>query len=95
MRAVTPAGHEVEQTQAEPAEHSGRRPARRFRSEKRLTLSVEEVAEVMGIGRTLAYEAVRRGEIPSIRIGSRILVAKAALSRLLTFPSRQQGEHEA
>ena len=49
----------------------------------RLTLTVEEVAATLGISRAFAYEAVRRGEIPSIRIGRRVLVPRAALERLL------------
>jgi len=50
---------------------------------ERLTLSVEEAAAALGISRAFAYEAVRRGEIPSIRIGRRVLVPHAALHRLL------------
>lgn len=50
----------------------------------RLTLTVEEAAATLGISRAFAYEAVRRGEIPSIRIGRRILVPYAALDRLLS-----------
>lgn len=44
----------------------------------RLTLTVEEAATVLGISRAFVYEAVRRGEIPSIRIGCRILVPRHA-----------------
>ena len=47
------------------------------------TLSVEETAKVLGIGRNSAYEGVRTGEIPSIRIGKRILVPRLALERIL------------
>ncbi len=50
--------------------------------EKR-TYSVPEAATVLGIGRSAAYEAARTGEIPTIRIGKRILVPVAALERLL------------
>jgi excisionase family DNA binding protein len=50
---------------------------------ERLTLTVEEAATLLGISRAFAYEAVTRGEIPSIRIGRRVLVPKAALQRLL------------
>ncbi len=53
---------------------------------QRLTLTVEEAAERLGISRTLAYEAVRRGEIPSIRIGRRILVPASRLDDLLGGP---------
>ena len=39
----------------------------------RLTITVEEAAVALGISRTLAYEALHRGELPFIRIGRRIL----------------------
>jgi excisionase family DNA binding protein len=48
-----------------------------------LTLSVEETAKALGIGRNQAYEAVHKGEIPAIRVGSRWLVPIRALKRLL------------
>ena len=51
--------------------------------EDRLTLTVEEAGTLLGISRAFAYEAVRRGEIPSIRIGRRVLVPKVALQRML------------
>ena len=51
--------------------------------EDRLVFTVEEAAELLGISRSFAYEAVQRGEIPSMRIGKRILVPKAALVRFL------------
>jgi len=38
---------------------------------------------MLGISRAFAYEAVNRGEIPSIRIGRRILVPRSALENLL------------
>jgi excisionase family DNA binding protein len=52
-------------------------------SQARLTLSVEEAAAALGISRAFAYEAVRRAEIPHIRIGKRILIPKTALQRML------------
>jgi excisionase family DNA binding protein len=48
------------------------------------TLSVPEAARLLGIGRNTAYEAIRRGEIPALRIGRRLLVPRAALGRLLS-----------
>ncbi len=56
---------------------------------KSATLSVEETAEILGIGRNSAYEGVRTGEIPSIRIGKRILVPRLALERILENADRQ------
>ena len=47
------------------------------------TLTVPAAARLLGIGRSLAYQAVRSGEIPSIRLGQRVMVPKAALQRLL------------
>jgi excisionase family DNA binding protein len=51
----------------------------------RQTCSVEETAVFLGIGRTLAYELIRRGEfpLPVIRLGRRIVVPRAALDDLL------------
>jgi len=54
--------------------------------EERLTLTVEETAKALGIGRQLAYERVRTGEIPAIKIGRRILVPRSALEKLLDDP---------
>ena len=49
----------------------------------RRTLSVPEAGRELGIGRNQAYEAVRRGEIPVIKIGKRLIVPRAAFERLL------------
>lgn len=49
----------------------------------RMTLTVEEAATALGISRALAYEAVRRGEIPAVKVGRRILVPRSALRVLL------------
>ncbi|MDP9441136.1 MAG: helix-turn-helix domain-containing protein [Actinomycetota bacterium] len=46
---------------------------------QRLTLSVEEAANVLGISRALAYELVRRGELPRLRLGRRVVVPRKAL----------------
>lgn len=53
------------------------------RTPRRLTLTVEEAAQALGISRAFAYEAVARGDIPSIRIGRRVLVPKVALERMV------------
>jgi excisionase family DNA binding protein len=47
------------------------------------TVTVEEAGDAIGISRASAYEGVRNGEIPSIRVGRRIVVPTAALRRLL------------
>lgn len=55
---------------------------------RRQTLTIEEAARVLGIGRNSAYEAARRGEIPTIKIGRRLVVPRAALDRILAGDTR-------
>jgi excisionase family DNA binding protein len=47
------------------------------------TFTISETAEMLGIAKNTVYRAVRRGEIPIIRVGGRLLVARAAMIRLL------------
>jgi excisionase family DNA binding protein len=54
-------------------------------------LTVPEVAKVLRISRNRAYEAVRTGAIPSVRLGRRVLVLKSEV-RALFGPD---GAHEA
>ncbi|MBA7658996.1 hypothetical protein ES703_66959 [subsurface metagenome] len=54
--------------------------------EDKLTLSVEEAAKLLGIGRNLCYDHVKTGEIPVIKIGRRLLVPRRALEKLLEEP---------
>ena len=51
--------------------------------DERLVVSVPEAAMLLGISRTHAYELIARGELPSIRLGRRILVPVRPLLRLL------------
>ena len=53
----------------------------------RLVFSVQEVSRLLGLSRASTYEAVRVGSIPSITVGRRILVPKAALRELLDWHS--------
>ena len=48
-----------------------------------LTYTVTEAAALLGISRTTAYECVRRGEIPSLTLGRRVVISRVALERLL------------
>lgn len=51
--------------------------------EYRMILTVREAAERLGLSRNGTYEAIRRGELPALRIGRRVLVPLAALERML------------
>ena len=48
--------------------------------------TVDEVARILRIGRISAYQAIERGDVPSIRIGRRILIPRMALEQMLTRP---------
>lgn len=58
---------------------------------KRRVYTIEETAELLGVGRSTAYDAARRGELPVVRLGRRILVPREALHQLLV---KGAGSHE-
>lgn len=47
------------------------------------TVEVDVAADILGLGRTAAYSAARRGELPVIRVGRRIVVSTARLLAML------------
>jgi hypothetical protein len=55
------------------------------------TCSVTDAARVLGIGRNQAYEGCARGDIPSIRIGGRVIVPVAGLRRLIEGAAEGDG----
>ena len=48
-----------------------------------LTLRVEDLMPILGIGRNTAYELVRSGKIRSIRIGRQLRIPKDAIQDYL------------
>jgi excisionase family DNA binding protein len=80
----------VETEQADEwAQITDRKSKRRLRqrpasiSESRRTYSVEEAGKILGVCRNSAYALARSGELPTIRMGRRLLVPREALDRLL------------
>ena len=55
-------------------------------------VSVIEAARILSIGKNLAYAAIARGEIKSIRVGGRILVPVAALDQMLVGAGAKVGD---
>lgn len=51
-----------------------------------LTLTVEQAAKLLGIGRSTAYELVHTGDIPSLRLGRRIVVPVCQVEAMLGAP---------
>jgi excisionase family DNA binding protein len=50
---------------------------------ERMTLTISEAAKTLGVGRNQAYEAARRGDIPTLKIGKRILVLREPFKKML------------
>jgi hypothetical protein len=50
----------------------------------RLTYDVPEAGAKAGLSRNASYEAAKRREIPTIKIGRRLLVPKVAWDRILS-----------
>ena len=48
-----------------------------------VTLRVEDLMPILGIGRNTAYELIRSGQIRSVRIGRQILIPREALLEFL------------
>lgn len=51
------------------------------------TMTVQQVAEILGISRNHAFRSVQSGEIPSFRIGRRLLIPASFLESLLDSSS--------
>lgn len=50
---------------------------------QKLTFTVDEMGDLMGISRPKAYELANRKDFPSIHIGRRILISRVALEAWL------------
>jgi excisionase family DNA binding protein len=50
---------------------------------RRLTLTVEEAGQMLGVSRSYAYELVRQGALPCMRLGRRIVIPVRALDALI------------
>ena len=51
-------------------------------TDQKLLFTIEEAAQILSLGRTLLYERVLRGEIPSVKIGR---YRRIPLSALIAF----------
>lgn len=69
----------------EPTAPAPSRPPDRLQP---LTYSVPEVARLLGINRNTAYELVARGQIPSIKLGRRVLVPRKTFEQMLAAATR-------
>lgn len=56
-------------------------------AQQQQTMTVQDVARILGVCRTTVYASIKRGQIPALRIGRRYLVPTAVLERLLATTS--------
>jgi excisionase family DNA binding protein len=59
------------------------------------TISVEEAGQLLGVSRRSAYRAAENGELPTLRLGRRLLVPTARLLAMLGLPADGANELEA
>jgi excisionase family DNA binding protein len=52
--------------------------------EPRVTLTVGEAAKLLRLSRAFTYELVARGELPSVRLGRRIVIPRIAIEGILS-----------
>jgi excisionase family DNA binding protein len=70
-------------TQGATAREKIREQAKKMAKAQRRTISLEQAARELGISRTSAYTFAHDGLIPTIKLGTRLLVPKAAFERLM------------
>ncbi len=60
---------------------------------ERATVTIEEAALILGIGRATAYEAARIGQLPVLKLGcKRLVVPKCALDALLSAVAKPSAD---
>jgi excisionase family DNA binding protein len=50
---------------------------------EKLTLTIEEAGKLLGVSRPTAYKLAKTKQIPTITLGRRIFVPRAALNKML------------
>lgn len=50
---------------------------------KKEVLTIPEVAKMLRISRNFGYELARRGELPVVKLGNRLLIPRVALEKML------------
>lgn len=56
---------------------------------EKLTYSVTEAAEALGVSRPTMYELIRKEGFPSLKVGSRVLISR---KRLAEWVDQQAGK---
>ena len=59
---------------------------------EKVTLTVKETSELLGLSRNSTYQGILTGEIPHLKVGKRILIPRAALEKLLAEAGNKTGD---
>ena len=51
---------------------------------ERMTYNMNEAAEVLGIPKSTLYRLVKKGRLPSIKLGKRVLISRMAMEDLIS-----------
>jgi excisionase family DNA binding protein len=65
-----------------PTRNAPKKPARA--SENKPTMSVNELADHLGISRQKAYDSLNSGAIPAIRLGKRFIISRIRIDDWLS-----------
>jgi len=60
-------------------------------SRQPLTLTIPQAAQLLGISVSKAYAAARCGQLPTVRVGSRVLISRRRLEELVDGPMSVRG----
>jgi excisionase family DNA binding protein len=63
-------------------------------ADERWAVSIDEAAERLGIGRTLMFEAAKRGDFPTIKIGGRRVISMSVINDWLVNGYAPKGEED-
>jgi excisionase family DNA binding protein len=67
----------------DPAGRTARRLSRQHSRSKPETADINETGRLLGVGRSMVYELIGNGTLPSLQIGKRRLVRRSAIRQLV------------
>lgn len=59
-----------------------------------LVFSARQAAELLGLSRNSIYQGITTGEIPSVRVGKRILIPRLSLEKMLAQETNKTVDQE-
>ena len=62
---------------------------------ERLTYTIPEAAQAIGIGKSILYRLINDGELRTIRLGKRVLIPRASILELLGMSAVASTAEEA